>query len=223
MGDHRAAVPRSRRSTWVRVLLALTAVFLAVVVVLKIVVDRNEPRPSAGPSPSPTPSASPSPTRAPSAAPSADLPPLEPAPARRIVIDDVVDTGFDTVVSPIGGRLSPLSRDQVARWGERGLPGNPANDTVVVVGSTRDDTASLWGLEQVGPGARITLTTNNGLVSYTVKSVRTLSSTTGTATALMREPVPGRLILVGARYDASGERTASDLVLVAFLSGVDPS
>ncbi len=250
MGDHRATPRRLDRRAVIMVLLALTAVFLVVVVVLKVVVDRNEaddasgtvpppaaasttgptsPQTTADPSPSsPTspgatasgaPEASPSPTRS----ASADLAELEPAAASRIVIDDVVDAGFDASISPNGGRLSPLSRDEVARWGDRGLPGNPATDTVVLVGSTRDATASLWGLEGVAPGATITLTTANGLVSYTVEASRTISSTTGATDPLLRENIPGRLILVGARYDAAGERAASDLVLVASLSGVDRS
>ena len=110
------------------------------------------------------------------------------------------------MVSPAGGRLSPLSRDEVARWGERGLPGNPVTDTVVVVGSTRDTTASLWGLEQVRRGATITLTTSTGLLGYSVDSIRTISSTAGATDPLMTAQVPGRLILLGARYDSAGVR-----------------
>ncbi len=149
MGEHRAAAPRSTRAIWVRALLALTGVFLVVVVVLKIVVDRNEADASAGPpatlpvasgtaggsdatglpSPSPRPnpsgSATPSPPRSPrspqspSRAPGADLPRLEPAPASRIVIGDLVDTGFDAVVSPIEGRLSRSTSRSAAARGSR--------------------------------------------------------------------------------------------------------
>ena len=235
MGDHRAA-PRSSRATWVRVLLTLTGVFLLVVVVLKVVVDRNETGASADPGPGvpgatstpstpvkPSPSASPKASREPSKSAGAILPLLDPASATRIEIDDLVDTGFDAVVSPADGRLSPLSRDEVARWGERGLPGNPVTDTVVVVGSTRDATASLWGLEQVRRGATITLTTSTGRLGYSVDSIRTISSTAGGTDPLMTAQVPGRLILLGARYDSAGVRADSDLVLVATLSRVETS
>ncbi len=56
-----------------------------------------------------------------------------------------------------------------------------------------------------------------------MESIRALSSTSGTTDPVMRAQVPGRLVLVGARYDAAGERTAEDLVLVASLEAVDPA
>ncbi|MEO5652014.1 MAG: hypothetical protein ABIN79_03630 [Marmoricola sp.] len=249
MGDHRATSKRARLTTWVRVLLVLTALSLVVIVLLKVLVDRNEvasgiadpypsaanasssqdpvsPAPAISPSPSASTSASASPSSAPKASkspspsPGTDLPRLAPTSARRLVIGSLIDSGFDAVVAPIGGRLSPRTRDAVARWGDRGLPGNPSDDTVVLVGSTRDSTASLWGLEQVRRGATITLTTGNGLVSYVVDSRQTLSSTAAASSPLLQKVVPGRLVLLGARYDSAGVRAAQDLILVATLSSV---
>jgi hypothetical protein len=237
-GKRRAERLTPDRRSWVVGLLALTGVFLAVVVALKVTVDRNEvaarpaaSTPSASSSPT-TPSPSPPPTPAPSASaaptpsptPTPALAKAQPAPARRIVVGDVVDTGFDEAVTPAEDHLVPISPDEVARWAERGLPGNPATDTVVVVGSVREDqpTVAFARLEEAEKGDAVEVTTDEATLTYTVDSVQRRPVADQVDDRLLARN-PGRLVLIGARYDGNGDRLTDDVFVVATLSGVVPS
>ena len=227
--------PNRRPRPWMLALLALTGVFLVVVVVLKVVVDRDEAgagtaasTPSASPSPtatSPTPTlaAPPTATPTPSPTPSPDLPEAAPAPASRLTVADVVDTGFDESVTPEDDHLIPVSTDEVARWADRGMPGNPATDTVVVVGSVRDDPdAAFARLEESEKGDAVEVTTDEATLTYTVTSVQRRPVADQVDDRLLAKE-PGRLVLIGARYDDNGDRMADDVFVVATLSGVVPS
>ena len=142
------------------------------------------------------------------------LPRVAPDAPRRITAGQLVDSGFDNSVTD----LEPSSASEVARWEPRGSPGSPGPDTVYVVGEVDDDSA-FARLPQVKPGATVRITTDNGLLTYTV-SAATLKSEDGLAQSpLVRTHKPGRLILVGFRYDDSGDRLDKALVVTAQLTG----
>jgi hypothetical protein len=65
----------------------------------------------------------------------------------------------------------------------------------------------------------VTLRTDRGTMTYTVGSTVLKSSAGLAADPAITERVPGRLVLVGIRYAASGDRLRDALVVTAQLSG----
>lgn len=152
----------------------------------------------------------------------ASIPPIDEDPPRRLVSGTLLDTGFDNAVEPSGGELTAPSDDEVARWGSRGSPGSPGSDTVVVVGRMSAG-APFAELGELAKGATVIVRTNEGELTYRVtgtsrKPVDTLLEDPALATKR-----PGRLVLVGNAYSASGDRLTSDLVVVARLSAAKAS
>jgi hypothetical protein len=168
----------------------------------------HTPSPSATPT---TPAATPSKTRAP-----VTLPRVAPDAPRRLVAGSVVDTGFDSSVTD----LDASSASEVARWESRGSPGSPGTDTVYVIGRVYADQDSAFaGLPRLRVGGTVSIRTDRGTMTYTV-AASTLKQEAG----LRRDPLftthrAGRLVLVGIRYDASGDRLDKALVVTAQLTG----
>lgn len=166
--------------------------------------------PSHTPSPSSTPSSTPSKTPAP-----AKLPRVAPDAPRRLVAGSLVDTGFDSSVTD----LDATSASEVARWDPRGSPGSPGTDTVFVIGRVYAGKDSAFvALPRLRKGATVSIRTDRGTMTYTVDATA-LKPETG----LRRDPAftqhrPGRLVLVGIRYDASGDRLGKALVVTAHLT-----
>jgi hypothetical protein len=150
----------------------------------------------------------------------ASLPDLTPAPPNRIVVGDLVDAGFDDAVTASDGHLIPTSASDVARWADRGLPGNPATDTVVIVGADNPDGDSSFAqLGDVKPGDEVSLETYEGRLTYTVRTVG-LRPVADEVDDPALAKAPGRLVLIGARYDTTQNRLDEDLFVVAELTGV---
>ena len=148
------------------------------------------------------------------AASSPRLPRLGPDAPRRITSGNVVDSGFDHAVSEI----EPASTSEVARWEPRGSPGSPGTDTVYVVGEVNGDDSGFAGLPELSAGSTVSISTDNGTLTYTV-SAATLRPEEGLAdTPLFTRREPGRLVLVGIRYDDSGDRLDKALVVTAQLT-----
>lgn len=175
--------------------------------------------------PSSTPSSTSGPTSGPTATPSTTRPPaalprVAPDAPRRLVVGTLLDTGFDSSVTD----LDATSASEVARWEARGSPGSPGTDTVVVIGRVYAGRASAFAdLPRVKVGAKVSIRTDRGTMTYTV-SAASLKSDAG----LRRDPLvtahqPGRLVLVGIRYDASGGRLGKALVVTAQLTAAKPS
>lgn len=142
------------------------------------------------------------------------LPRVAPDAPRRITAGQLLDSGFDNAVTD----LEPSSASEVARWEPRGSPGSPGPDTVYVLGEVDDDTA-FARLPEVKPGAAVRISTDNGVLTYTVRAA-TLKSENGLAQSpLFRTHKRGRLVLVGFRYDDSGDRLDKALVVTAQLTG----
>lgn len=174
--------------------------------------------------PSPTPSVTPSPS-APRPTTPPGLPALSPDQPRRLVIDGVLDVGFDEAVGTSGGTLRPASDAEVSRWADRGSPGSPGEDAVIVIGTAdpADSSAAFARLGSVKPGTAVRLRTDQGTLTYTV--ARRLDVE---ASSLLQHPEltsrkPGRLVLVGEKYAPSGDRLTTDLVVVAVLTGASPA
>jgi hypothetical protein len=176
------------------------------------------PIPPVSPSRTPTPSSTPTAGSTPSKTPK--LPRVAPDAPRRLVAGSLVDTGFDESVTD----LDATSASEVARWDPRGSPGSPGTDTVYVVGRVYADGDSAFArLPRLKAGATVSIRTDNGTMTYTV-SATTLKPESG----LRRDPLftthqPGRLVLLGIRYDASGDRLGKALVVTAQLSGAERS
>lgn len=133
--------------------------------------------------------------------------------------------GFDVAVDTSGGTLHPASDAEVSRWADRGSPGSPGEDAVIVIGTTdpTDSSAALARLGAVRPGTAIRLRTDQGTLIYTVAKRLEVQ-----ASSLLRHPEltsrqPGRLVLVGEKYARSGARLTTDLVVVAILTGASPA
>jgi hypothetical protein len=171
--------------------------------------------------PTSTPSATPSST--PSKPPSArakHLPKVAASAPRRITSAGAIDSGFDSSVTD----LDASSDSEVARWDPRGSPGSPGADTVYVIGRVRADGDSAFAdLPKLEAGAKVSIRTDNGTLTYTVSATTLRSSAGLEKDSLFRTHKAGRLVLLGIRYDASGDRLAKALVVTAQLTGATRS
>lgn len=185
--------------------------------------DKPIPPVSSGPTTTPTTPTKP-PTSTPSATPTSNpLPRVAPDVPRRLTSGSILDVGFDNSVEPDGDRFTPGSTSEVARWGTRGEPGSPGTDTVYVVGRVDDDGDSSFGhLAELKKGDEIEIRTDEGTLTYTVRALSSHAESGLISTDLFEQKVPGRLVLVGVRYDASGNRVAPYLLITAQLTAADP-
>ena len=168
-------------------------------------------------SPTPTPTATTSPSILPSPT-QTDLASVAPDSPRRITSGSLIDTGFDSAVST----LEAASTAEVARLGSRGSPGSPGTDTVYVVGKVRTGAASGFEhLPDLKAGSRISIRTDTATLTYTVSATSTKQESALPGNKLFTRHVPGRLVLVGIRYAASGSRLGEALVVTARLTGVE--
>jgi hypothetical protein len=168
--------------------------------------------------PSATPSATPGskPSTAPSKGPTVHLPKIAADSPRRITSAAAIDSGFDSSVTD----LDASSDSEVARWDPRGSPGSPGTDTVYVIGRVRADGDSAFAkLPRLEAGSTVSIRTDNGTLTYTVRTTTLKQSSGLEHDPLFRTHKPGRLVLLGIRYDASGDRLAKALVVTAELTG----
>jgi hypothetical protein len=155
-----------------------------------------------------------------SVTPAKSLPSVPTRAPRRIASGAVLDAGFDSAVTS----LDASSDAEVARWESRGSPGSPGDDTVYVMGRVRTDRDSAFAaLPRLVAGGKVSIRSDAGTMTYTVTQ-----SALARADGLGNDPLftthrPGRLVLVGIRYDASGNRLPQALVVTAELSGAQVS
>jgi hypothetical protein len=144
------------------------------------------------------------------------LPRIAPDAPRRITSGNALDAGFDESVSD----LDASSDSEVARWDPRGSPGSPGTDTVYVLGRVLADGDSAFAdLSRLKRGSKVSIRTDRGTMTYTVSAIG-LRSVSGLGDgALFTTHKPGRLVLVGIRYDDAGDRLGKALVITAQLSG----
>ncbi|MFL6158750.1 MAG: hypothetical protein ACJ72D_21895 [Marmoricola sp.] len=161
-----------------------------------------------------TPTATSKPTHRPTAKP---LPRVQPSAPKRLVVRGLLDVGFDSTTSPENGVFTPRSTAEVARWGGRGVPGSPGRDTVYLIGKVSAG-AAFAKLPGTSDGAHVFLHTRTGMLTYTVQAVATHRAAGLTHDRSFMLRVPGRLQLVGIRYDAKGDRTGTVVVVTAVLS-----
>ncbi len=165
---------------------------------------------TAAPSSPPTTPAASQPT------PAERLTKISPDTPRRITSGTLIDSGFDSSSTD----LDASSDSEVARWGQRGSPGSPGTDTVYVFGRVRPAGDSAFAdLSKVTVGATVSIRTDSGTMTYTV-SEKKLKAESGLAqSSLFTTHQPGRLVLVGIRYDDTGSRLDKVLVVTAQLTG----
>jgi len=182
----------------------------------------------------PIPAVSPSTTGAsPSATPTTVAPPSPQTPTaparlptvgadapRRITAGSLIDSGFDSAVST----LDAASTSEVARLETRGSPGSPGTDTVYVIGKVVAGGDSAFArLPELPVGATVTIRTDRGTLTYTVGASTLKAESALAQDPLITEHAAGRLVLVGIRYAASGDRLRQALVVTAQLTGAEPS
>ncbi|MCJ0906366.1 sortase domain-bontaining protein [Rhodococcus sp. ARC_M6] len=117
-----------------------------------------------------------------------------------------------------GQQLNPVDELPVW-WGESGMPGTSATQTVVVVGhnySTR--VAPFRALGVVEPGDRVVLSTSAGVLEYSVETAGPLHKGTLLGVHELRDSVAGRLILANCDV-RDGEPTDDNYIVVAQLVG----
>ena len=169
-------------------------------------------------SPSTTPPSTPS-APTPTAIATVKLPRIAPDAPRRITSGDALDAGFDNAVTD----LDAASTSEVARWEDRGSPGSPGSDTVYVIGKVLGSDSGFAGLPQLKAGATVSIRTDNGTLRYTVSATRLAREDGLAQDPLFTRHKAGRLVLVGIRYDDSGDRLDKALVVTAQLSGAKKS
>lgn len=115
-----------------------------------------------------------------------------------------------------GDRLDPVDELPVW-WGESGMPGTAATETVVVVGHNYSEhDAPFRALRVVEPGDRVALSTANGVLEYEVETVGPLPKGSLLGDHSLRQQVPGRLILANCDV-REGKPTEDNYVVVAQL------
>jgi hypothetical protein len=225
-GSHRAPRARRERSPavppWAIVVAVVLALIPASYLTAHRLFDDSSASPRDGSTDIPIPPVSPSATKkassGPSATPSrshppATLPRISPDAPRRLVSGDLIDTGFDNSVTAI----EPASTSEVARLDSRGSPGSPGTDTVYVIGTVTADGA-FANLADLKHGSKVSIQTDNGTMTYTVSATTLKPADRLSSDPLFTAHKPGRLVLVGIRYDASGDRLDDALVVTAQLS-----
>lgn len=150
-----------------------------------------------------------------------NLPGVAPDVPRKLLSSGLLDVGFDDSVEPTSnGSFQAASTAEVARWGTRGQPGSPGPDTVYVIGKTfLSGVSALDTLPRIEVGAEIAIRTDSGSLTYTVRSVADKATAGLAKNAAFAAKVPGRLVVVGIRYDRSGDLTGRAVVVTAQLSG----
>lgn len=231
-GSHRAPSESRSSGTRRRTLVAAASVALVMAGTYTAfrTLDDDEPTatPASTPSPSPSissaPPSEPAATVTPSARPtSRALPRVSPDVPRRLTSGELLDAGFDDSVEPEGDLFTARSTGEVARWGSRGEPGSPGTDTVYVVGRVNADGDSAFGvLAQLKRRTKLSVRTDEGLLTYTVGTTASLPTQGLRRNPVITQKVPGRLVLVGIRYDQSGERLGY-LLVTAKLTGAKRS
>lgn len=169
-----------------------------------------------------TPSSSPSAAATGRTSPRPALTRVTATPPHEISIGSLVRAGFSTSLGAVEQHLVPERPDKLQRLADRGLPGSPGTDTVVLVGAANDrGTGALDNLDKVRVGDPITLTTQNATLTYRVHALRQASPAGVLTLPEVRGHDTGRLIIDRARY-VGGNRTGSDLVVIAQLVQADP-
>lgn len=127
---------------------------------------------------------------------------------RSVVIDSL---GIDAPVVPIvseGQSLEPPPDPQQLGWWSQGAKPGAATGSALVTGHTvHDGGGALDDLEDVKPGAEITVRTSRGTIRYVAESVAVLDkeAIARRSPELFSQEVPGRLVLVTCEdWDGSG-------------------
>lgn len=171
-------------------------------------------RSAASPSTSPTPSKTAKPR---------DLTHVEATPPHQISIGgSISEEPFGPAIGPTSGRLIPDGLDALQRLADRGIPGSPGTDTVVVVGAASSSgDGVLDGIDDVRDGATIVLESQNALLTYRVTETRDVDAMKVLSLDAVTGKHPDRLVIDAAHYSGS-ERVGPDRVVVAELVKAEP-
>jgi len=88
---------------------------------------------------------------------------------------------------------------------------------------TADDDGAFAELGDLARNRKVSIRTDRGTLTYTVSARAHIPRGRLSKDPLFTAHKPGRLVLVGIRYDASGDRLDDALVVTAQLSGAKRS
>jgi len=129
----------------------------------------------------------------------------------------VTSAPFGNALSPTSGRLIPDAVDELQRLGDRGIPGSPGTDTVVLVGaSSTSGRGALDGIDSVNRGDSIVLETQDAKLTYRVTITKDVAASAVLSLPAVTARRTDRLVIDCAHYDSS-QRTGEDRVLIATL------
>jgi len=94
---------------------------------------------------------------------------------------------------------------------------------VYLVGEVHGTDSGFGSLPDLTPGRKVSIRTDNGTLTYTVRAAGLEPASGLEQRALFKRHEPGRLVLVGIRYDDAGTRLTKALVVTAQLSGATRS
>lgn len=134
----------------------------------------------------------------------------------------ITDQPFGNALAPTSGRLIPDAVDALQRLADRGIPGSPGTDTVVLVGaSSTSGRGALDGIDAIERGDAIVLETQNARLTYRVTSAQDVAPSSVLSLPAVTAKQTDRLVIDCAHYDNS-QRTGDDRVLVAKLVKAQP-
>ncbi|HET8604020.1 MAG TPA: hypothetical protein VFM09_08845 [Marmoricola sp.] len=151
-------------------------------------------------------------------APTPTLPAVAPAPPQRMQVGGVPGVGFGESVRPSDGTVAPGSTDLVTRLADRGMPGSPATDTVVVLGDSTSGGSGPLDAGELQPSTPVVVETSRGRLTYRIDTRRPMPAHDLLADRALQGHVPGRLVLVAVRLDAAGAPSGTDVLAVAHLT-----
>ena len=221
-GTHRARRPARFPSILASLLgAALVLAVLAVVLLVRLPGGSAPDVPAARTSASRTPASSPaaSSSKPATARPTPVLPAVAPAPPQWMQVGQTPGVGFGESVRLSGGTVAPGSTDLFTRVADRGMPGSPATDTIVVLGDSAAGGAGPLDAAGLRPATPVVVETSLGRLTYRIDSSRPVSARDLLADRALQGRVPGRLVLVAVRLDAGGTPSGTDVLAVAHLTG----
>ena len=153
----------------------------------------------------------------PSGKPSVKAPAAKPGRPSRISVPQLGITAPVVGISATGGSLVPPSDPMKVGWWSGGAQPGAARGSAVITGHTVHDGGGAFdNLEELRPGAAVTVATSRGMLKYQVTSVTTYRKRALAADAaqLFDQGVRGRLVLVTCE-DWNGKVYLSNVVVVA--------
>ena len=140
-----------------------------------------------------------------------------PGAPRRVVIPELdVDARVLPVKAPGRTLVPPADPQQLGWWADGARPGDARGSALVAGHSVHDGDGALDRLEDLAPGDRVVVRSDQGRLTYAVDRVRVFDkgAIAEEAERLFSQEVPGRLVLLTCE-EWDGSRYLSNVVVTA--------